>query len=286
MFFLQPSTLQLLRFKFSFFLMPVFLFALSCIENMDWGKAILIGIILHLIVYPASNGYNSFMDRDTQAIGGIKNPMQPTKQLFYVTIGLDILALALSFLVSQTFVAFMLLYIISSRLYSYRKIRLKQYAILGYITVIINQGAIIFLAVYWGASLDLIEHIPWLLLIASSCLIGGFYPITQIYQHEQDAADNVKTISMLLGKKGTFVFCAIAYALAFLLLFFHYQSVQQISNFIVLQLMFLPIIFYFLKWFFRVLKDEKEANFEKTMFMNVLASSFTNLAFIVLIFIK
>ncbi|HJY22503.1 MAG TPA: hypothetical protein VJ279_06435, partial [Hanamia sp.] len=89
------STLQLLRFHFSFFLMPVYWFALSQVSDINWRDAALIFIILHLLVYPASNGYNSFMDKDTSPIGGVKNPMQPTKQLFTITLIMNVAAIGL-----------------------------------------------------------------------------------------------------------------------------------------------------------------------------------------------
>ncbi len=57
--------------------MPVYWFALSQVNKINWYDAILIFIILHVFVYPASNGYNSFMDRDTGSIGGIKHPLNP-----------------------------------------------------------------------------------------------------------------------------------------------------------------------------------------------------------------
>jgi hypothetical protein len=68
------------------------------VKNFHVGNAFLVFFILHLLVYPASNGYNSYMDRDTGPIGGIKNPLQPTRQLFYTTVLLDITAVLLSFL--------------------------------------------------------------------------------------------------------------------------------------------------------------------------------------------
>ncbi|MEX0635286.1 MAG: prenyltransferase, partial [Ferruginibacter sp.] len=86
---LQSSTLQLLRFPFSIFLMPVYWFALSQIRDVHIGRTILVFFILHVLVYPASNGYNSYMDRDTASIGGIEHPKAPTKQLLYSTIILD-----------------------------------------------------------------------------------------------------------------------------------------------------------------------------------------------------
>ena len=92
----KRSTIQLLRFPFSFFLMPVFWFALSCVQDIDIGKALLIFFIVHILLYPSSNGYNSYMDRDTGSIGGIKNPLAPEKELFYVTVFMDLMAIVLS----------------------------------------------------------------------------------------------------------------------------------------------------------------------------------------------
>src|SRR4029077_18349443 len=79
---LKKSTIQLLRLHFSFFLMPVYWFALGQVGDKDRVRAFLIFIILHLLVYPASNGYNSYMDRDDSPIGGLEHPLQPTRQLF------------------------------------------------------------------------------------------------------------------------------------------------------------------------------------------------------------
>ena len=71
--------------------MPVFWFAISQTEDINATNAVAVFIILHLLVYPASNGYNSYMDRDTSSIGGVKNPKQPTKQLFYVSTSMEVL---------------------------------------------------------------------------------------------------------------------------------------------------------------------------------------------------
>src|SRR5258708_37512609 len=113
----SSSTLQLLRLHFSFFLMPVYWFALSQVADRDWGRALLIFIILHGLVYPASNGYNSYMDRDTGSIGGIKHPLQPTRQLFQLTLIMDGLALLLACLVSPWFATGLACYILASRAY-------------------------------------------------------------------------------------------------------------------------------------------------------------------------
>ncbi|MGN6540466.1 MAG: UbiA family prenyltransferase [Ginsengibacter sp.] len=280
------STLQLLRFHFSFFLMPVFWFALSQVQHINWPHALLIFVILHLLVYPASNGYNSYMDRDTSPVGGIKNPLQPTKQLFFVTVILDVLAISCSFFISRVFAVGIFFYTIASRAYSYRRIRLKKYPIIGYLTVIIFQGAVTFFLVYHGSSGNHTLKIPVLAVIASALLIGGFYPLTQIYQHEEDKKDGVISISYLLGHEGTFIFTGIVYAFAFvgLGLYFYFQS--HFVDFIILEICMLPVIVYFVIWFAKVRKDKTEANFTNTMRMNLLASSCSNIGFIMILILK
>lgn len=266
--------------------MPVYWFALSFTSQVNWGRAALVFFLLHLLLYPSSNGYNSYMDRDEGSIGGIANPMQPTKQLYMATVMMDISAAFLSLLVSKWFALAMLVYIIFSRLYSYRGVRLKQYPILGYITVILNQGTLVFWMVAYGSSQYFMMTIPWQGLLAAGFLIGGFYPITQVYQHEADAKDGVKTMSMLLGKRGTFLFCGMMYAIAFFILFLYFHEQNKLLHFAILQIFFLPVIVTFTRWLLLVWKDETAADFKHTMQMNWLASSCTSLAFITLLILR
>jgi len=280
---LNYSTIQLLRFKFSYFLMPVYWFALSFVPHINRAHAVLVFIILHVLVYPSSNGYNSYMDRDEGSIGGLEKPMQPTKQLFYITVLMDVLALLLSCFISSFFTIGLLIYIVFSRMYSYRGIRLKRFAVLGYLTVILNQGTLVFLLVYHGSGQNLSTVFPWQGWVAAAFLIGGFYPITQVYQHKADAGDGVKTISMLLGKRGTFIFCGIMYAIAFALLYHYFSAKNQLLQFLILQIFFIPVIVVFTQWMLAVWKDEKEASFKRMMHMNIVAGTCTSLAFITLL---
>ena len=283
---LSRSTIQLMRFHFSFFLMPVFWFALSQTVKIDAAQALLVFIILHLLVYPASNGYNSYMDRDTDSIGGIRNPMQPTRQLFYVTVLLDFTGVLLSCLISKWFVLGIISFIAASRAYSYRGIRLKKYPIIGYLTVIFFQGAVTFFLVMHGSSIDKTLQVPAAGIIAAALLVGGFYPLTQIYQHQQDKDDGVTTISMLLGYRGTFVFTAVVYFFAMSALAYQLIDTFQLNSFLIIQIFFIPVLIYFVWWFNKVVINNRNANFVNTMRMNLLASICTNAAFIVLFLIE
>jgi 1,4-dihydroxy-2-naphthoate polyprenyltransferase len=282
---LQRSTLQLLRLPFSLFLMPVYWFALSQVVNKDWGRAGLIFFILHLLVYPASNGYNSYMDRDTTPIGGVRHPLQPTRQLFWVTVALDLLGLALGAFISLYFVAGLAFYILFSRAYSYRGIRLKKYPFIGWLTVIGCQGALVFFLVYHGSHYPgesaMSLQAPVEAMVASSLLLGGFYPLTQLYQHEADRRDGVRTLSLVLGYRGSFIFTGIVYSIAFLILAHYFVSAYLgLREFYALATCMLPIVVYFFIWAVKVWRDPNQASFTNTMRMNLLASLCTNIGFI------
>jgi 1,4-dihydroxy-2-naphthoate polyprenyltransferase len=283
---LSRSTIQLLRIPFSFFLSPIYFFSLSQVPEINWTKAILIFFILHFLVYPASNGYNSYMDRDTESIGGLEKPPPPAKNLFVTTIVLDVAAILLSLLITPLFTLVMLFYIGASKAYSYRKIRLKRFAVLGYLVVIIFQGAVTFWLVYHGSSIDHTTNVPWLGMTACALLIGGFYPLTQIYQHKQDLEDGIATLSYKLGYVGTFIFCAIVYAIAWIFMAQFFIQNNERNKLLLVSIFFIPILVYFCRWFLQVRKDKRAANFKNTMRMNWIAATCTNLAFIILLIAK
>lgn len=260
--------------------MPVYFFALTQIVSVNLYKAVCVFIILHLLVYPSSNGYNSYMDKDESSIGGIKNPLQPTRQLYVISIIMDIMAIFLSLLVSYFFALGVLLYILASKAYSYRGIRLKQYPVAGYLTVMVFQGGLVYLLVYIACNNNSYVSFPTLPIVSSCLLIGGFYPLTQVYQHDSDKKDGVMTLSMVLGYRGTFFFTGIVYALAFVCLAITFFFNLEWNQFFLLQIFMLPVFVYYFVWFRKVWKDVSMANYAHTMRMNLLASLCSNLGFV------
>lgn len=281
---LQRSTIQLLRFHFSLFLLPVYLFALSQVPVVNTKYALLSFFILHLLVYPSSNGYNSYMDRDVTPIGGLAKPLPPTKQLFRVSVVMDALALLLSLFISPLFAAGVLLYILASRAYSYRGIRLKKYPLTGFLTVFVFQGALVFFISYQAAGGATISATPLLPLLLSSLLIGALYPLTQIYQHEEDKKDGVTTISYVLGKRGTFLFSMGLFLTATAGMYFLFRQQNRLNFFSLYLFCLLPVVLFFLYWMSRVWKNGEAADFKNSLRMNLLSTLCTT-AFFVTLFI-
>ncbi|MBX2924569.1 MAG: UbiA prenyltransferase family protein [Chitinophagaceae bacterium] len=266
--------------------MPVFWFAVSQLVYLNVSDALWVFFILHLLVYPASNGYNSFMDRDTGSIGGVKKPMEPTRQLLYVTVALDVVAVIAGLWISYYFAAGILAYILVSKAYSYRGIRLKKYPVWGYLSVIIFQGAVTFWLVYHGCSANKTLDVPYIPMIVASLLIGGFYPLTQIYQYDDDRKDGVTTMSYLLGYKGTFLYCGLVYGIAFVLLSYYFFYTLQQTAFYIFSAGMLPVLIYFFVWAKKVWRNSLNADYTHTMRMNSIASICINTTFIVIFLIN
>jgi len=282
------NTVKLLRIPFSYFLMPVFFFALSQVKEIDWRKAIICFFVLHLFIYPASNGYNSYMDQDESSIGGLENPPKPTRKLFYASIIFDAIGLSLSLLTGFSFFIIVFAYVLASRAYSYKGIRIKKYPLPGFLLVVFFQGAFTFWMVYASTGKNAVELNETIVLVLAACLflVSGVYPLTQVYQHAADKAAGDITISYILGIRGTFVFCALMFAVANGLLYFYFSSIQKIEHFMLFQVFLIPVILFFIQWLLKVLKDEKQASFKNTMHMNFIASTCMNLFFITLLILN
>ncbi|MGV3602296.1 MAG: UbiA family prenyltransferase [Dyadobacter fermentans] len=286
---IDRNTIKLLRIPFSFFLAPLFLFAYSQAETVVHRQALWSFLIIHLLVYPASNGYNSYIDRDEESIGGLEKPPLPTIQLFYLTLFLDAAAtiLALVF-VNTLFALCLVLYIGASRAYSSRQIRLKKYPVIGFLTVVFFQGAFTYymsIAGISGGALRL-DTANIFVLLGCSFQIAGAYPLTQVYQHEQDLRDGIVTLSYKLGHIGTFVFTAAMFVLCNVFYYLYFTTRDLGMIFYIVQVFFIPIVIWFGIWFSLVWKDRAQANFRNTMRMNWVAAICMNSCFIVLIIIN
>ncbi|MBC3541234.1 UbiA family prenyltransferase [Rufibacter sediminis] len=273
---------RLLRIPFSLFLMPIFWFAVSAAPEISAGRTVAVFLILHLLVYPASNGYNSYYDRDEGSIGGLKHPPKVTQSLYWLVLLFDVLALVLSLLLSWTFAAMVLLYLLVSKAYSYKGIRLKKYPILSTLVVVIFQGAFTFVMVQVGTGLNqskILSTNNLLLALVSSLFLCGSYPLTQVYQHEEDARRGDETLSLKLGLWGTFLFAAGSLLLATAVLFYTYWLRGELLHGLLFLLGTGPVVAVFSRWLWNVKQDPAAANFENTMRMNKVSSLSMSFAF-------
>jgi 1,4-dihydroxy-2-naphthoate octaprenyltransferase len=284
---MQRATWLHLRIPFSFFLMPIFLFAWSIAgPAINWPKAWLAFLAIHLFIYPASNGFNSYYDKDERSIGGLRNPPPVSRELLWASLGFDLAGVLLGLLVSWPFALAMLGYGLVSKAYSHPAVRLKKYPVLSLLTIALFQGGFTFLASYHA-----ITGVGWAELgasrvlfpaVASSVMLLGSYPMTQIYQHDEDAKRGDYTFSRLLGIQGTFLYTALVFGASVLGFFYYYTAYYSLPDAVMFGVALAPVLLFFLHWFKLVRQSPAHANYKNTMRLN--ASSAVCLSLFYLIF--
>ncbi len=272
-----PSRAALLhmRFAFSFFLLPVFFFACSQAPQILPLEATLTFLVWHLLVYPASNGYNSYFDKDEGSIALIEEPPPVDRSLYGFALVLDLAGLLFSLFVGWSLFIAVLVYGIFSKLYSHPAVRLKKYPAVSFLIVFLFQGACVYWSSYAGVSgleLNYGWNLNFILAgLICSFLIGATYPLTQVYQHHEDSQRGDRTLSIVLGIRGSFLFAALLFLIATVLLGVYWWRLSEFWKFWLFLPLVSPAILFFCFWFYKVLHDPAEANFKNMSRMTFLS---------------
>jgi 1,4-dihydroxy-2-naphthoate octaprenyltransferase len=288
---ISKSTLLHVRLPFSWFLMPVYMMSMVIAPSINWLNAIIVFIVMHIFLYTASNGINSYYDRDEESIGGLRTPPPVTNDLLWFSFLLDAAGVLLAFIVGWQFALGCFIYGIASKIYSWNKIRIKKYGVLGWLFVGFGQGTLTFLLITysiagWPDKGYFSRGETALPALAAGFFLLGVFPLTQVYQHAEDSRRNDMTISRMLGIKNTF-YCAGLCMIVAITSFFYwfYCHIGQNMAYLFLY-MIIPAVFYFVRWFLACRKSPLMADFSHTMWMNFLASSGVNLFGIFALFFR
>lgn len=280
---MKRSTWLHLRLPFSFFLLPVYLFALAASPTHLVYAAWSMFVILHFFLYPASNAFNSYFDKDKQSIGVLENPPPVSEQLYWVALALDLVAVLWGLAIRWETGLMLLVYGLVSKAYSHPSVRLKKYPLTGWFVAGIFQGAFTFLTLVFtvtGATLKELQT-PGIIIPAILCtlLLWGSYPMTQIYQHQEDATRGDLTLSRLLGIRGTFLFTAGVFLAADLGFIYYFVKFQNATLAWAFQLALIPVFGYFIWWLAAVWRREDQANYRNTMRLNMVSALCLNTFF-------
>lgn len=274
-----------LRIPFSFYLLPVFVFSMAFVKELDPLHFFLVFTVLHFFLYPSSNGYNSYYDRDEESIGGLKHPPPVTPGLYYLSLLFLLLAILLGLLASWAFGSMVLVYNLVSVAYSYPGIRIKKFPYASWLVAGFFQGCFTFVMAYsgltatgWGNFLDPLIVIPGLL---TTLLLWSAYPLSQVYQHREDSRRGDQTLSLRLGIVGTFVFSSVWFLVSGVAFAWYFMVFREqpwaLWGFLAAMA---PVTVYFMVWFSFIRKDPgKYAAYRWTMWMNRISAIALNILF-------
>lgn len=277
----NPSRVELvrtllihLRLHFQILLAPIFLwgyFLAGGYPDLDFWLAF---IAFHLCLYGGTTAFNSYYDRDEGPIGGLEKPPPVVAALLPFSLILQGVGALLAAWVNLPFLVIYLLIFAMGFAYSHPRPRWKAHPLGGLATVGIGQGILASLGGWTAAVPDLaaIDTLSWLGMIAASAITMGFYPLTQIYQVEEDLARGDRTFAAWAGPRGSFVYAITVMSLgAIALIYVIWQRLGPANAFLV-ALFYGGLLTFILQWALTYDAHQILANFRRVMRIYMLTS--------------
>jgi 4-hydroxybenzoate polyprenyltransferase len=159
---------------------------------------------------------NSAFDRDEGDIAYLRNPPRPPPLLAAFALALMAAGQAVSLVLPRGFAAVYAVCFGLSILYSVPPFRLKAVAGADWLINMVGFGTLTPLAGWLTTSRPL-DGSAWLVLLGFCPLFAALYPLTQIYQLEEDARRGDRTLALMLGARRSLDVALAAAAAAFVM---------------------------------------------------------------------
>ncbi|MFO7260433.1 MAG: UbiA family prenyltransferase [bacterium] len=183
-----------------------------------WEPALLGLALWVLCLNGGTLALNSAFDRDAGDVGYLEAPPPPPRHLAAFSLTLMAVGQALALRLPPLFALDYAACFVLSVLYSVPPLRLKAVAGADWLINMWGFGTLTPLA-GWALTGRPLE--PWALLVmvAFCPLFAAFYPLTQLYQFEEDRRRGDRTLALALGMRRSLQVAVGATAVAFLLFF-------------------------------------------------------------------
>jgi 4-hydroxybenzoate polyprenyltransferase len=197
------------RLHFQLLLAPVFLWGWLIAGGGLRMPVVLAFVAFHGFLYSGATAFNSYYDRDVGPVGGLERPPPVPSTLLPASLVMQVAGWILAALVNLPFWVAYGVFVGLSTAYSHPRVRLKAHTLASLVVVGFGQGVLAFLAA-WAATRGEIAS-AWSLdgvlgATAATALILALYPLTQLYQIDEDAARGDRTLAVVWGPSGCFRF--------------------------------------------------------------------------------
>lgn len=157
---------------------------------------------------------NSVFDRDEGDIGYLNAPPPLPRYLLHFSVALLVAGQLMAFTLPRGFqIAYAICFVLSI-LYSVPPFRFKAVAGVDWVINMWGFGTLTPYAA-WAATGRPLDAGHGLVLVAFCPLFAGLYPLTQLYQFDEDRRRGDRTLALILGMRASLIVATLATLLAF-----------------------------------------------------------------------
>lgn len=242
------------------------------ITELDWPVFLQQFLVVHVLLFGGATAFNSFWDKDEGPIGGLKNPPKMTQWMRWVSLGFMFSGFAL---VTQQPPIYWIIYAISLFLfwaYSTPVLRWKGHPILSVFVIAVSTGSNGFLLgrIAGDSHFNGLGLLDIIAAAGVALMLTSFYPISQVFQIEEDRKRGDQTFAMRYGVQGVSQFFLISFVFGTLLTGLAlYPNQPIVAYFIVFPAM--GSLFY-VRNILRRLEEPDEQSYRSVMNIKYLAS--------------
>jgi 4-hydroxybenzoate polyprenyltransferase len=179
--------------------------------------AAILGVALWVICLNGGTlALNSAFDRDEGDVAYLRQPPPPPQRLAVFGLGIMLTGLGGAFLLPRAYWLAYALCVVLSVLYSVPPFRLKSVPGADWLINMWGFGTLTPFA-GWVATGMPVGVVGRLVLLAFCPLFAALYPLTQMYQFEEDARRGDRTLALFLGIRWSLIVALVAMVVAFFL---------------------------------------------------------------------
>lgn len=264
---LVRSLLLHLRLPYQLLLAPIFLWGYWLAGGQPNARLGLAFLAFHLFLYGGTTAFNSYYDRDQGPVGGLRQPPPVIPALLPFALIMQGVGWLVALGVNLPFAGLYLIIFGLGFAYSHPQIRWKARPVGGLLTVGIGQGLLAALGGWSAANPDFsrLHPLAGVALLAAALITAGFYPLTQIYQIEEDRARGDCTFAVWVGPRGVFRYALVVLGLAAGLLLLVIYRQLGLGNALVVGLFYTCLLGAIARWAMVFDRTDILANYRRLM---------------------
>ncbi len=173
--------------------------------SREYVERLGVGLVLWVVCLNGGTlALNSAYDKDEGDVAYLRQPPPPPRYLAGFSLGLMLLGLLLASLLPREFQTAYAICLVLSVLYSVPPFRLKAVAGADWLINMVGFGTLTPYAGWAVTGLPL-QAAPGVVLLGFCPLFAALYPLTQIYQFEEDSRRGDRTLALMLGVKRSLI---------------------------------------------------------------------------------